>query len=198
MYRFSLYYNNHSCFFTGVWEQWDTIVYPKEAVTPHGVKVAPEGYLEIIVQKVQQNLGSDEDTISQQITDDPENQDLADERCLLIYLLSHRDKLVQYDFSSSAGVSQMVSTVHQIFEQLHNRQVGLLSAPADRIVCTRKVWNSQRLPMVMVTVCLSGQNPGSIHQHSVCVCVCVCLYDVCVHCVYDPRCRLCVTEDAAL
>ena len=131
--------------FLGVWEQWDTIVYPKEAETPHGVKVAPEGYLEIIARKVR-SLGV-EGTISQQITDDPENQDQADERCLLIYLLSHRDRVLQCDVPTHVGVSQMVSTVHKIFKQLHDRQVAIISAS----IYTRKVWNSQRLPMVMAT-----------------------------------------------
>ena len=131
--------------FLGVWEQWDTIVYPKEAKTPHGVKIAPEGYLEIIAQRVR-SLGG-EGTISRQITDDPENQDQADERCLLIYLSSHRDRVLQCDVSSHAGVSQMVSTVHKIFEQLHDRQVAILSTS----IYTRKVWNSQRLSMVMAT-----------------------------------------------
>ena len=126
-------------------------MYPKEAVTPHGVKVAPEGYLEVIARKFQQKFGAEEGTISQQITHDPENQDLADEQCLLIYLSSHHDILVQCDVSSCADISQLVSTVHKIFEQLHNRQVVLLSASADRTIYTRKVWNSQRLPTVMVT-----------------------------------------------
>ena len=127
-------------------------MYPKEAVTPYGVKVAPEGYFERIAQKVQQNFGGEEDTINQQITDDPENQDQADERCLHIYLLSHRDRLVQHDFSSRADVSQMVSTVHQIFEQLHNRKVGFPSPSGDRNCYFRKVFNSQRLTMVIEMV----------------------------------------------
>ena len=137
--------------FLGVWEQWDTIVYPKEAETPHGVKVAPEGYLGIVARKFLSFGG--EDTISRQITDDPENQDLSDEQCLLIYLSSHHDRLVQCNVSSHAGISQMVSTVHKIFEQLHNRQVALLSTSTNQTTCTytRKVWNSQRLPMVMAT-----------------------------------------------
>ena len=160
-------------------------MYPKEVETPHGVKVAPEGYFEIFVQKVQQNLGAEEDTVSQLITDNPENQDQADERCLLIYLSSHHDRLVQSDISSRSGVSQMVSTVHKIFEQLHNRQVALLSTSADRIVCTRKVCNSQRLPMVMVTVyTLVGRVMEAYSIWCTCCISCMCaLCDVWCVCV---------------
>ena len=139
--------------FTGVWEQWDTIVYPKEAETPHGVKVAPEGLLEFLAQKVVQNISAaaDDDTSRQQIPDDPENQELADERCLYIYLQAHQKRLLDCDLSSSAGISEMVDTVQKILDQIQNRKYGLLSTsgPADRSFFTRHKWNSsQRLTVV--------------------------------------------------
>ena len=132
--------------FLGVWEVWNTIVYPRKPETPHRAKFAP---FRMFAQRVQGLSG--EDTISRQNTDDPINQDLADEQCLYIYLSHHHDILVQCEVSSHTGVSQMVSTVHRIFEQLHNRQVALLSTSTDQTTDTPKLCNSQRLPMVMAT-----------------------------------------------
>ena len=136
--------------FTGVWEQWDTIVYPREAETPHGIKVAPEGLLDFLAQKVAQNFSADDDTLSQQITDDPENQELADERCLFIYLQSHQKRLVHCELSSSAGISKIVDTVQKIFDQLQTRKHGLLSTSGDQYYFTKNKCNSsQRLTVVI-------------------------------------------------
>ena len=145
----------YNAYTAGVWEQWDTIVYPREAETPNGVKVAPEGLLDFLAQKVVQNLSSDDDTTRQQITDDPEDQELADERCLYIYLQAHQKRLVHCaDLSSSAGISEIVDTIQKIWDQLQTRKFGLLSPSGhgDRSYFTRAKWNSsQRLAVVMET-----------------------------------------------
>ena len=141
----------YNAYIAGVWEQWDTIVYPREAETPTGVKVAPEGLLDFLAQ----NLGAGDDTTRQQITDDPEDQELADERCLYFYLQAHQKRLVHCaDLSSSAGISEIVDTIQKIWDQLQTRKFGLLSPSdhGDQSYFTRAKWNSsQRLAEVMAT-----------------------------------------------
>ena len=127
--------------FKGIWKRWDTIVYWKEA--EHGLKVAPKGFLEFVTQK----LGMESST-AKRITDDPENQDLADERCLLLYLERHKDKLINCNVSSSSGISQTVSTVENIYGQLQRRYFGF-ETNGERKYFTRKEYNSPKLPLVM-------------------------------------------------
>ena len=142
----------YNAYTAGVWEQWDTIVYPREVETPTGVKVVPEGLLDFLAQKVVQNLSTDDDTSRQQITDDPKDQELADERCLYIYLQAHQKRLVHCaDLPSSAGISEIVYTTQKIWDQLQTKKFGLL-CHGDRIYFTRTKWNSsQRLAVVMET-----------------------------------------------
>ena len=117
-------------------------MYWKEAEL--GSKVAPRSFLEFVTQK----LGMESST-AQKITDDPENQDLADERCLLLYLQSHQHKLINCNVSSTSGISQTVSTVENIYGQLHQRDNGLEINGRERRYFTRKECNSQKLPLVM-------------------------------------------------
>ena len=108
-----------------------------------GLKVAPKGFLEFVTQK----LGMESST-AKRITDDPENQDLADERCLLLYLESHKHKLVNCNVSSSYGISQIVSTVENIYWQLQRRHFAL-ETNGERKYFTRNNCNSPKLPSVM-------------------------------------------------
>ena len=116
-------------------------MYWKEA--EHGLKVAPRRFLEFVTQK----LGMESST-AQKITDDPENQDLADERCLLLYLQSHKHKLINCNVSSTSGISQTVSTVENIYGQLQRRDIGL-ETNGERRYFIRKECNSPKLPLVM-------------------------------------------------
>ena len=107
--------------FTGVWEQWDTIVFPKESKFSDGSE--------------------------SKISIDPENQELVVARCLIVYLLSYQMKL-QSNVTASAifSISQMVFTVEQIFIQLKNRLIGHLSS--NRTCFTNYKLTSQRLNSV--------------------------------------------------
>lgn len=138
-----------------MWEQWDTIVYPKEVATLHGTKVATEGYIDYFTQKWREYKSEDTQT-SKPITDDPENQELVDERCLLTYLQSHQDRLLLCDVSSSAGVSQIVHTIQKIFHQLQFKKLGFLFhslSAGDRTYFTKKECNSsQKISMVLKTL----------------------------------------------
>lgn len=116
-------------------------MYWKEA--ERGLKVAPKGFLDFITQK----LGMESST-AQKITDDPENQDLADERCLLLYLKSLKHKLINCNVSSSSGISQTVSTIKNIYEQLQRRDIGL-EVNGEKRYFTPKEYNSPKLPLVM-------------------------------------------------
>lgn len=138
--------------FTGMWERWDSIVYPKEVATLHGTKVAPEGYMDLFAQKWR-SYKSEDSKMSELITDDPENQELADERCLLTYLQSHQDRLVLCDVSSDAGVPQVVHAIQKIFDQLQTKNVGFLSYSAfNRSYFTKKEHNSsQKISAVIMT-----------------------------------------------
>ena len=116
-------------------------MYWKEAEL--GLKVAPKGFLEFVSQK----LGR-ESTTAQRITDDPENQELADERCLLLYLESHRHKLIKCKVTSSYGISQTVSTVEKIYGQLQQRHVGI-ETNSEKLFFVPKECVSPKLPSVM-------------------------------------------------
>ena len=136
----------------GMWEQWDTIVYPKEVATFYGTKVASESFIDLIAQTFWEFSSVVE--MSKLIADDdPENQKLADERCLLTYLQSHQDRLLLCDVSSSAGVSQIVHTIQRIFEQLQFRKVGILSG--DRSYFTKKKINSSQTISVVIKILCS-------------------------------------------
>lgn len=126
-------------------------MYQKEAEASHSVKVASEEFVEYLKQKLSHS-GTGNDTISQkQMTDNPENQDLADERCLRIYLQSHQNRLIDCDISSSSGVSQTVQTVQEIYKQLQTRKIGIVSG--DRNCYVRKDWNSsQKFPLVILQI----------------------------------------------
>lgn len=82
--------------------------------------------------------------MSELITDDPDNQELADELCLLAYLQHHQDRLLLCDASLSAGVSQIVHTIERMFDQLKTKNVGFLSRAifGDRIYFTKKECNT--------------------------------------------------------
>ena len=142
----------YSHIFIGTWERWDTIVYPKEVATLHGTKVAPEGYMGYFAQKWR-SYKLEDSKMSELITDDPENQELADERCLLTYLQSHHDRLVLCDVSSGAGISQIVHTIQKIFDQLQTKHVGFLTLSlTSRFYFVRKEHNSSQKIAVVIMI----------------------------------------------
>ena len=120
-------------FYAGVWEQWDTIVFPKDdwVVVSSSLTVS-EGL---------------EDTDRPAI--DPENQELVVTSCLGVYLHSYQIKLQSCDIvSATFGISQMVDNVELIFNQLKYRLIGQESITGDGIPYTRRNWSSQKLNSV--------------------------------------------------
>ena len=133
--------------YAGVWEQWDTIVFPKES--EHGVSEGLEN-------------------TNRQITNiDLENQEIVAARCLGVYLNSYQIKLQTCDIiSASFGISQMVYNVVLIFNQLKKRLIGYESRTGDRMYYSHKDWSSQKLNSVRfqfirehgsVSLCRDGQ-----------------------------------------
>ena len=81
--------------------------------------------------------------INEQITNDPEDEELVVARCLSIYLRSYKKKLQSCDIATS----QMVYSVEQIFNQLQHRLIGHIST-SNRTCYSRKEWSSQKLILV--------------------------------------------------
>ena len=119
-----------------MWEQWDTIVFPK------GV-----GFSGIVSQF--QTAADGSENTSQQMTNDPDNQELVVARCLDVYLHSYQIKLQSCDIvSATFGISQMVYNVELIFNQLKYRLISQESKTVYRIYYSHKDWSSQRLNSV--------------------------------------------------
>ena len=139
----------HIYYLAGLWEQWDTIVYPKGIPTEHGVKIAQDesgpGMAEYVLSQLYLSYDDPENT-NPQITDNPEDQERVVERCLIIYLRSYKSKLQSCDvFSTTFAISQMVNDVRKIFDQLQNRLIGHISESGNRIYYSKKNWSSKRL-----------------------------------------------------
>ena len=125
-------------FYAGMWEQWDTIFFPKEDwVVVYSSLTGSEGL---------------EDT-DRPIAIDPENQELELElvvaSCLGVYLHSYQIKLQSCDIVyATFGISQMVDNVELIFNQLKYRLISQESTTGDGIPYTRRNWSSQKLNSV--------------------------------------------------
>ena len=133
-----------------MWEQWDTVVFPKEF--RHGVRDVQSGY-EIV--SLFQAVSEGSENTDRQI----ENRELVVARCLGVYLHSYQIKLQTCDIvSASFGISQMLCNVEQVFNQLKYRLIGHESRTGDRIFYAYKNWSSQKLNSVrtfsiIITLC---------------------------------------------
>ena len=132
-----------------MWEHWDTIVYPKGTVTFSGVLVSVDGNETENFSKIRYETCTDE-----QITNiDPEDEESVVARCLSIYLHSYKKKLQSCDIvATTSGISQMIYSVEQIFNQLQHRLIGLTQYD-DRTCYFKKDWSSQKL----ISVCFQYQ-----------------------------------------
>ena len=130
-----------------MWERWDTIVYPKGTVTDHGVLTRDRneaGVVEYFLVVSELFLEDD----NQQTPNNPEDEELVVARCLNIYLHSYKKKLQSCDIvSTTSGISQMVYSVEQIFNQFQHRLIGHVST-SDRTCYYKKEWSSQKLILV--------------------------------------------------
>ena len=136
-------------FYAGVWEQWDTIAFPKEI--KRGVRDAQDAS---IVSQFQTFSEGSENTC-QQITINPENQELVVARCLGVYLNGYQTKLQSFDAVSV--ISRMVYNVEQVFNQLKYRLIGHESRTGDNPYYASKDWSSQKLNSVrfsIITLCI--------------------------------------------
>ena len=121
-------FNAHYHSYIGVWEQWDTIVYPKEVRTDQGVKSVSDGFWDYISKKIQIT----DDSERGKIGDDPEDTEKDDERCLCAYLKSYQRALLNQGISSSSGISKITNAVIEIFEQLLRRKFIILATVTER------------------------------------------------------------------
>ena len=131
-----------------MWERWDTIVYPKGIVTDHGVLLRDGDDAAMLESFLAVSGELFLDGIDKRMPNNPEDEELVVARCLNIYLHSYKKKLQSCDIvSTTSGISQMIYSVEQIFNQLQHRLIGHIST-SDRTCYSSKEWSSQKLILV--------------------------------------------------
>ena len=114
--------------FIGVWEQYDSIVYPGELEAGHHAKKS--AFL---------GLGLFDGESSDQSID-PEDQEKTDTRSLRIYLHNYQENILSIS-SSSHGISKLVAIISRIYKQLERRKVGFLKRSRERYSFSKKDWD---------------------------------------------------------